>query len=212
VLSLLAATVPFAAQDWSLSRDPTWHGSLQGFAIWVEGVMAALAAAALVALLRREMPGGETGPGEATERALLALGLAAIWLWFTQFIVVWMADLPEEAGWYLRRIEGVWGPVKLGVAVPALLLALALAAPPRHRSWRMGAVCLLLLLSHLAHLWWAVRPDAPVAAPPAWADAAALAAVGLPVALWWRAVHRRRPSVAPEDRAATPRPAATGAP
>jgi hypothetical protein len=37
--------------------------------------------------------------------------------------------------------------------VPALLLALALAAPPRHRPWRLGLVCLLLLLlSHGAHL------------------------------------------------------------
>ncbi|MGG5811259.1 hypothetical protein [Falsiroseomonas sp. CW058] len=212
VLALLVPSVTLAAQDLSLSRDPTWWGSLQGIAAWVEGMTAALAGAALVALLRGDMPDGETGAGEALERALLALGLAAIWLWFTQFIVVWMADLPGEAGWYLRRMEGGWGWLKLGVAVPALLLALVLAAPPRHRPWRMGAVCVLLLASHLAHLWWVVRPDAPVARPPPWLDAAVLAALGLAWLMAWRAGMR----ITPVDRAApvpdhVPRPARASA-
>lgn len=190
VLALLVPSVTIAAQDWALSRDPGWWGSLQGFAVWVEGIMAALALAAGVSLARRWMPGSETGAGEALERALLALGLTALWLWFAQFIMVWMADLPEEAGWYLRRADAFWSLLKLGVAVPALLLALALAAPPRHRPWRMAAVCVLLLVSYLAHLWWVVRPDALVD-PPAWLDATVLAALGLAWATWWRAEMRR---------------------
>jgi hypothetical protein len=211
VLALLAASVPLAAQDWSLSRDPVWYGSLQGVAVWLEGVMAALAAAALAALLRREMPGGETGPGEATERALVGLGLAALWLWFTQFIVVWMADLPAEAGWYLRRMASPWAVAKLGLAVPALLLALVLAAPPRHRPWRLGTVCGLLLVSHLANLWWTVRPDAPVAMPPAWMDAAALLVLGLACSLWWLAALGDGPARGAVDSAAVPARAATSA-
>jgi hypothetical protein len=204
----MAATVTLAAQDWSLSRDPVWWGSLQGFAVWVEGMMAALAAAGLATVLRGRMPHGETGAGEALERGLLALGLTTLWLWFTQFIVVWMANLPAEAGWYLRRAEGAWVWLKLGVAAPALLLGLALAAPPRHRPWRMAAVCALLLVSHLAHLWWAVRPDAPLAPPPAWLEAPVLAGLGLAWGLWWRTGMReavRRPGRAP------PRPATASA-
>lgn len=179
VLAVMVTSVTLAAQDWSLSRDPGWWGSLQGFAVWVEGMMAALAAAALASLARGDMPDGETDEGEALERGLLALGLAAIWLWFVQFITVWMADLPAEAGWYLRRAEGGWLWLKLGLAVPALLAGLVLAAPPRHRPWRLAAVCVLLLAGHLAHLWWAVRPDAPRATPPIWLDGATFAALGL---------------------------------
>jgi hypothetical protein len=206
VLALLAATVPLAAQDWGLSRDPRWWGSLQGFAVWVEGIMAALAAAALVSALRGEMPDGATGPGEALERGLLTLGLTTIWLWFVQFIVVWMGNLPIEAGWYLRRAEGVWGVLKLGVAVPALILALLLAGPPRHARWRMVAVCLLLLVSHVAHLWWVVRPDAPLATPPVWLDLGAILVTGLAWGAWWRdgmAVRPGRPSPDPAPSPAT---------
>jgi len=198
VLSLLLPSVAIVAQDWALSRDPAWFGSLQGFAVWVEGMAAALAAAALASLARREMPTGSQDAGEALERALLALGLAVLWLWFVQFVVVWMADLPAEAGWYLRRVERGWDLAKLGLAVPALLLALALAAPPRHRPWRMAAVCVLLLLAHLAHLWWVVRPDAPVARPPAWLDAAVLTGLGLPWMAWWVTGMRRVAAAGPE--------------
>jgi hypothetical protein len=211
IVLLLAMTVPMAAQDWSLSRDPSWWGSLQGFAVWMEGMMAALAAAALVSLARREMPAGETGAGEALERALLALGLATLWLWFVQFIVVWMADLPEEAGWYLRRVEDHWALLKLGIAVPALILALLLAAPPRHRRWRMAAVCVLLLVGHFAHLWWAVRPDAPVAQPSLPLDLAVLGTLGLAWGLWWAAELRDRTALSPPPRAEGRRPATASA-
>ncbi|MBY0332784.1 MAG: hypothetical protein K2X49_19175 [Acetobacteraceae bacterium] len=211
VLAAMVTSVTIAAQDWSLSRDPGWWGSLQGFAVWVEGMMAALAAAALVTLARGRMPDGETGPGEAAERGLLALGLATIWLWFVQFITVWMADLPAEAGWYLRRVEDGWGLLKLGVAVPALLLGLALAAPPRHRPWRMAAVCLLLLAGHVVHLWWAVRPDAPLARPNPLLDAAVLGVLGPCWAGWWWAGMRRgagaRGSIATAPDPAAVRPA-----
>jgi hypothetical protein len=207
VLVVLAITVPLAAQDWSLSRDPQWWGSLQGVAVWIDGLAAGLALAALAAILRGEMPSGETGPGEALERALLALGLATLWLWFTQFIVVWMADLPAEAGWYARRTDSAWSLAKLGIAVPALLLALTLAAPPRHRRWRMAAVCVLLLTSHLAHLWWVVRPDAPVAPAPPWLDGAMLLLLGLGWGAWWlaemRRVSRAEPAEARGRRPAT---------
>jgi hypothetical protein len=177
-LALLLPTVTLAGYDWVLSRDTDWYASLQGFSLWVQGLAAALAAAILAA---RPHPDADGLPG--LERALLTLGLAVLWLWFTQFIVVWMADKPEEAAWYLRRL-GEWRWVQLGLAVPALLLAIALAAPPDHGRWRMMAVCWLLLVQFGAHLWWVVRPDAPVAMPSAWLDVAVAAGLGAAWVLW----------------------------
>lgn len=180
-LVLLLPTTTLAGFDWVLSRDPTWYASLQGFSMWVAGLAAALAAAILAA---RTHPDSEGLPG--LERALLTLALAVLWLWFTQFIVVWMADLPEEAAWYLRRLDE-WRWLQLGVALPAVLLAIALAAPPDHGRWRMVAVCWLLLVQFAANLWWVVRPDAPLAQPAIWLDAVVLAGLSLAFGLWWRA-------------------------
>ncbi len=197
-LVLLLPTTTLAGFDWVLSRDITWYASLQGFSMWVAGLAAALAAAILAA---RTHPDSDGLPG--LERALLTLALAVLWLWFTQFIVVWMADVPEEAGWYLRRL-GDWRWVQLGVALPALLLAIALAAPPDHGRWRMVAVCWLLLVQFAAHLWWVVRPDAPLAQPAIWLDALVLGGISLAFGLWWRAELLSAAAAGSESRGAPP--------
>lgn len=184
-IALLLPSTALAVHDWVLSRDLAWFASMQGFTMWVEGLAAALALAILAV---RHRPRAEGMPGLAP--ALLTLALGVLWLWFIQFIVVWMADLPAEAAWYLRRLDGGWGWLQLGLALPALLLAIALAAPPDLGRWRMTAVCILLLVQHVAHLWWIVRPDAFGEAPPPWLDLLVTSGLGVALAAWWQAEHR----------------------
>lgn len=157
-LVILAATGPLAWQDWALSRDASWTGSVQGFALMAEQAAAVLGLAALRAW--RAAPPADEAARTGIERALLALALAVLWLWFTQYLVAWAANLPPEAAWYARRAEGPWGVVKLGLALPALLGAAALAVVPQWAPWRLRAVGALLLLHHLANLLWLVRPEA----------------------------------------------------
>lgn len=169
-LLVLVPSTGLALQDLALSRDAAWFGSLQGFALALGGAAAALAGAVLLTLLRRGLP--REGRTVGLERALLTLGLSVLWIWFVQYVVVWAGNLPEEAAWYLRRTEGAWLLLKLGVAVPALLGAILLSLVPRWRAWRLGAVCALLLLQHAAQLAWVVLPAAPGARPAALADRA----------------------------------------
>jgi len=172
-LGALVLTGAVAMEDWALSRDPAWTGSVQGLALVTEQAAAALALAALAALRRGEPREPEARTG--LERALLSLALAVLWLWFTQFLVVYAADIPAEAAWYLRRADGFWGALKAFVALPALLAAIALAIVPQWANWRIAAVSALMVLGHLAHLLWVVRPEAaPGAASPLF-DLAALA-------------------------------------
>ncbi|WP_426955784.1 hypothetical protein [Muricoccus radiodurans] len=195
-LLMLVPTAAFAFEDWGLSRHPGWSASLQGLAMVVGSAGAALALVTLPALGagRLKEPEARTG----LERALLTLAVAALWLAFVQFLTVWAADLPNEVPWFLRRAEGIWRWVKLGVAVPTLLGAIALAAVPQWRPWRMTAVCGFLLLHHVAELAWTVRPDAAstpgaaFGAPNATVDAVVLAAFVLLTAVALRAAHRGR--------------------
>lgn len=183
-LLLLVPTAALAMEGWALSRDPAWTGSLQGLALFVEQVGAATALVALVSVLRDGMPDDEARTG--LERTLLTLALLTLWLWFIQFIVVWAADLPPEAAWYLRRAEGVWFWVYAAVGLPALLGALALSLLPQWSRWRLLAVCGLMLAAHLAHLGWIVRPDAPGGGSAGWADLLAFGLVAAAVFVIWR--------------------------
>lgn len=186
-LALLVPSAALAAQDWVMSRDPYWLGSLQGLALFVEQLAVALAAAVLAMLSRQGMPARSHARG--LERAVLTLAVATMWLWFIQFVVVWAADLPAEAAWYLRRTEG-WAWLKLGVLVPALSAAITLTAPPGSGALRLGAACALLLVQHAGHLLWLLRPEAPLAAPPIWLDVAALTMLLVLWAVWTRLASR----------------------
>ncbi|RYJ00373.1 MAG: hypothetical protein EON47_14020 [Acetobacteraceae bacterium] len=184
-LLLLVLTGSLAMEDWALSRDQAWTGSLQGLALLVEQAGTAIALATLLAL-RHGLPDEDARTG--LERALLTFGLATLWLWFVQYIVVYAGNLPHEAAWYLRRSVGAWGWVKLGLALPALLAAIGLALVPQWRPWRLAAVGGLLVAQHLAHLAWVVRPDAALSggATPVLADALVAGFIALAVAAAWR--------------------------
>lgn len=186
-LAILLPTGSIAAQDWALSRDIEWFGSLQGSAMFIEQLAAALAGAVLLSLVRQGHP--EQHRVAALERALLTLALLTLWLWFVQFVVVWMADLPAEAAWYLRR-DGGWAWLKGGIILPALVAAIVLAIPPRSGPVRLGAVCGLLLVQHIGHLWWLVRPDSPLGAPALWLDLVLAPALGAACAAWWWSERR----------------------
>lgn len=156
---LLLPTVTLAGVDWVMALDPDWLSSLFGLAYGVTQMTAALAAVLVVSLLRPG--GGWAGRAGGMAGALLALVGTTAYLWFVHFLVVWAANLPEEAGWYLRR-EGWWLLLMPGVVVPCALLATLLLLPRGLRGRRevLLAAGGLLLVQHAAHTLWLVRPAA----------------------------------------------------
>lgn len=192
-LVLLTPTASLASFDWILSREPAWWSSVFGLAFSVTQLLGALALAVLVALLR---PGGDPHPEHlrGLTKGLLALAMVALWLWFSQFLIVWSANLPQEVAWYLRRRDE-WTVVNWGIVLPALALGLALLVPPHAGRRRILAAGMLLLVHHLAYMAWLLRPPSPSPSLH-WLDPVALVLFGL--LLGWLFVWRlsRRPGAA----------------
>ncbi|HYE97917.1 MAG TPA: hypothetical protein VEJ18_03355, partial [Planctomycetota bacterium] len=123
----------------------------------------------------------------------------AVLLWaylsFSQFLLIWSANLPEEVPWILARVYSRWGAVAavvllLHFAVPFLLL---LSADLKRNPAALAAVAGLLLVLRLVDtFWWvapAFHPDGPRLH---WLDPAAATAVGgLWVAAWLFLLGRR---------------------
>jgi hypothetical protein len=168
----MLATMSLASVDWIMTREPAWWSSLFGFAFTISQFQGALAAAVLITLVWQQHP--EPRPFRSLERALLTLLLATLWVWFSQFLVVWMTDVPGEAAWYLARFDASrwasWGVLELYVVLPSLFLAIALLIPPRIQRWRLLAAGCLALVHHIAHMLWIILPagatplDAPALA------------------------------------------------
>ncbi|HEV7253475.1 MAG TPA: hypothetical protein VGN97_10320 [Mesorhizobium sp.] len=194
-LALLAPTAIFAANDWVMFRDPQFWSGLFGFAFTLNELLAALAGAILVSLLRPEHPSPTRM--QSLERALLTLALLALWTWFAQFLIIWLGNLPAEAGWYLGRSsrEGFW--LLFGVALPALVASILILIPPGFGRRTMIVGCALILSHHFAHLLWLAGSFAhgAAAAGEDWLFGAALAALW---AAWFTVALRGRPTFASE--------------
>jgi hypothetical protein len=181
-LALLTPTVTFAAYDWVLSREPEWWSGLFGFAFGASQLLAALAGAILITLIVPRHADLERI--QNLERALLTLALLTLWMWFAQFLIVWLGDLPHETSWYLRRSQPE-DLALLGAAFAALVAAVVILAPPGASRGVVVTGSLLVLAQHAAHMAWITRTPWPTA-PGVAAAAALLAAWGAAFAILLR--------------------------
>ncbi|PRQ06917.1 hypothetical protein [Enhygromyxa salina] len=179
--------------DWLSSLDPGFSSSMFGLYVLITRVVAALCIVVVLAVRR-----GELEPELAHDLGTLLLSATLLWAYisFSQFLLVWSADLPGQAAWYLARNHGPWlalicvvAGVSLLIAIPALLMR----AVKRHPA-RLASVAALLLVAHLLELYWLVLPAAPLAdaALPVfgWLDAVIPAAVAAAWVALTRALSR----------------------
>jgi hypothetical protein len=195
---LVGVTSTFASFDWLMSLSPDWASSIFGVYYYAGSTVAALALVSLTfgVILRRGIGRPVTTEGlHALGNLLLAFVLLWAYLAYSQFLIIWIADLPAEAGWLALRSRGSWGA--LGVilflghfALPFLLL---LAPSVKRSAVAMAAIGAWLLLMHYLDISWLVAPAHPRPRQACgWLDFATLAFVaGLTI---MTAYWRRQPS------------------
>ncbi|MDX1686921.1 MAG: hypothetical protein R3248_02970 [Candidatus Promineifilaceae bacterium] len=191
-LLLYVLTATFAAVDWVMSLEPHWYSSIYGLLYVGRQVLGALALVlALLGLFHRRPPLS----GLLTDRVVKDLGnllLAALiswsYLYFVQYLVIWQANIPEEAVWFVRRTSGGWQWVALLIGLLHFVLpfALLLLQQGRREMAQLAAIGVLLLVMRLVDTFWLVMPAFhPAALSLHWLDAI------LPLALggWWAALY-----------------------
>jgi hypothetical protein len=169
-LYLVAGSV--AATDWAQSLDPQFASSSYPLTLIISQCSFAVAAAVL---LSAAIGGrGDEGAGAA----VLLAGLLGAWgfLHFTQFLIVWSANLPHEVVWYQRRDAGL-GRAAEWIAAGAAGLALLLMLPRRLETLRLSlaAAALLTVVAHAIEAFWLITPASRGSLAVTGADALALA-------------------------------------
>ncbi len=198
-LALLFITVTMAAVDWLMSLEPHWYSTIFGIYIFAGGGLAFLAALIVLCLTFRG--NGLLADSIHVEhyhdlgRWLFTLIVFWAYIAFSQYMLIWYANLPEETVWFKHRLEGNWAWVSasllFGNFIVPFLLLISRAAKRNLRF--LGAVSVLLLLMHYVDLHWVVMPTVHQHGFHLhWLDLATLAGVGSAYALvFWRLVHRR---------------------
>jgi len=162
---LYVVTMTFAAFDWLMSLEPHWFSSIFGLLIVTGQGLSAIAFAILVTTRMAEQDVFRALLGRKVMLDVGNLMLAFTMLWaylsFSQFLIIWSGNLPEEIAFYIHRLHGGWQGVGLALAVfhfAVPFLALLLRATKRAPTV-LGAVAAWVLLMRLVDLFWFVGPQ-----------------------------------------------------
>lgn len=182
---LYVVTMSLAGVDWMMSIEPHWYSTMYGLLVIAGQVLSAFAfAIAILTLLTEHEPVAQVANSERFHdlgKMLLAFVMVYAYFAFSQFLIIWSGNIPEETPWYLKRITGGWQ--YLAVALPAfhfflpffILLSRKLKQNPR----RLIIVALLMLFMRLVDLFWMITPAfSPGKFALHWMDVAAVLGVG----------------------------------
>jgi len=163
-LVLYGFSMSFAAIDWVMSLSPHWISTIYPLIFLAGQVLSALGfVVAIETILFRYKPVSELlKPEHVHDHGKLILTFVMLWAYFSfsQWLIIWAGNLPEEISWFVRRLNGWWGLVGLFLAafhfaVPfVLLLSRQFKRNVRTLVW----LAVWLMFMRLVDLFWMIEP------------------------------------------------------
>jgi len=212
-LVIYALVVTFAAIDWMLTLDPHWFSTIWGLLFVAGWALSCFCfVVANLAYLSDKSPMDRVvGKRHFHDLGKLMLALVMVWAYFnfSQFLIIWAGNLPEETGWWLMRMKGGWGYVGIGLilfhfAFPFLVL---LQQDFKRKARWLATLAIFILVMRLVDMFYLIGPTKRVAAGVveqgafgvSWMDLVAPIAIG-GIWLWWYFGElMKRPLVPVED-------------
>lgn len=163
-MPVFAITITISAIDWMMSLEPHWFSTIFGVYYFAGTLLAALAATTLVSVLLKE--NGFLHPGLVEDHyyslGALMFGFVNFWAYiaFSQFLLIWYANLPEENFWFLLRWQNSWRAVSVVLLLAHFIVPyfLLLSQPAKMNPRRLILVSIWILCAHLLDIYWLVMP------------------------------------------------------
>ena len=164
-LVLYAFTITFASIDWVMSLDPHWGSTIYGMLfICGQGLSAFAFVIAVTVLLAQHEPFSEVvRPDHLLDLGKLMLAFVMLWAYcsFSQWLIIWSGNLPEEITWYVHRLGAGWeyvGVVLIAFhfALPFLLL---LSRDLKRNGRLIAGVAIFIIAMRFVDLYWLIEPN-----------------------------------------------------
>ena len=190
-------TVTFASVDWVMTLDPHFFSTMWGF-LFVAGWALSTFSFSVVILTwlsNREPMNRIIGKRHFHDIGKLMLAFTMVWAYFnfSQYLIIWSGNIPEETKWYIPRVQGAWG------AIAVLLIIFHFAFPflvllsrdiKRSSKW-LSLLAAFILVMRLIDMYYLIGPSPTIESHGhevpfhlSWMDFVAPIAVG-GIWLWW---------------------------
>ena len=162
-IPLMAVTIAFAGYDYLMSTDPHWFSTMFGVYFFAGGWLGALCLITFIALLLKK--GGmleEVTVEHIQDMGKYMFAFTVFWTYiaFSQYMLYWYANLPEETVWFEKRFTAGWETVSWALLIFHFILPFLILLP-RQTKRVYPAIAIMagwLLTMHAVDLWWITGP------------------------------------------------------
>jgi hypothetical protein len=183
-LVLYGFTLAFASIDWIMSLNPHWISTIYGLIFLAGQCLSSICFVVVVAaILHPYKPMSEyLMPGQVQDYGKLMLTFVMLWAYFafSQWLIIWAGNLPDEISWFTRRLHGGWQYTGLVLAVfhfavPFLFL---LSRRFKRRIQDLVWLAAFLMFMRFVDLFWYIEPTFDQKFHVSWLDIVVPAAIG----------------------------------
>ena len=162
---IYALIVTFAVVDWVMMLDPHFFSTMWGLLFVAGWALSCFCfSVTLLAFLSDKAPMNRVlGFRHFHDLGKLMLALVMVWAYFnfSQFLIIWSGNIPEETGWYITRMKGGWGFMGVALvlfhfAFPFLLL---LRQDLKRKAKMLAGVAVFILFLRLVDMFYLIGPN-----------------------------------------------------
>jgi hypothetical protein len=184
-LPFVALAITFAAVDWQMSLSAFVFSTIFGV-YWFSGSLVAALGVLIIAVAaasREEPLRGALNANHVHSLGKYLFAFTAFWAYiaFSQYLLIWIGNLPEEVPWYLVRTDSGWKGVGVFLVLFQFVFPFVILLS-RGLKRRLGPLVFLsvwILAAHYVDIYWVVMPPlSPQGPRPSFMDLTALVGVG----------------------------------
>lgn len=158
-------TMTFASIDWIMSLLPGWPSTIFSLIVIIgQGILGMALAINTVRLLKPYEPMNVLVDDIVLwDNGKLLLAFVMLWAYlsYSQWLIIWAGNLPEEIRWYIFRLHGGWGAVALFIVIFhfAVPFSILLSQSLKKNVAKLSAVAAWLIFMRGVDLFWWIAPS-----------------------------------------------------
>ncbi len=164
-LPMIVLTLTFASIDWMMSLEPRWNSTMYGIT-FVVGCGLSAFAFVIFFLTRLASTGAMQGilkPMHLRDLGNLMLAFVMFYAYtaFSEFLLIWYANIREETPHYIVREVGVWGVMAVAIVIFHFFLPffMLLLRPIKDRAETIAVVTVIIIVMRYVAIYWLVTPS-----------------------------------------------------